>query len=499
MRESASIVLVLFSTHAHVSLALFRGPPPSATEPCRSGRSAPRGELPHQASLIGAKATDAAAAAFLEHNLATHRREIESGRKRFPTIHPDEHVTDCPRSAEHNEICSVGVGNAGPEEGLLRCGHLIHATAEPVLSVAECDTLIAEARAAILSGQTSTFTYTASSKIGEVHVHELPHARSWLRGRLHDTLFPWAAERFGDPTDDSNVVVAQELAVYDALVIAYNASEGGGTRQPMHRDASLLSLNVALSPPSSFEGGGTYFETVGGAPLQLAQGHAMCHASGARHAGFAISSGERWVLVVFLIAERAPMHASRCYAQAVELRRAGQTTGALTAFATAVRASPRDHEMRHGLASALAMSGELPAARASLAAAIHLYPACPKPRNALGSMLVAAGRTRAALRHFEAALARSLEPDDDDAWEASVNIALCLVTLAELEAETEAERPPRVDGVATRRWRHRMPEARQHLQLAIAAEGQASNERLLDLLSRSTSLMHLQAELEASS
>jgi hypothetical protein len=79
-----------------------------------------------------------------------------------------------------------------------------------------------------------------------------------------------------------------------------------------------------VSPPAAFMGGGTYFETLGSAPLQQAQGHAMCHASGARHAGFAITAGHLWVLVFFLHAERAPLHAARCYAQAVERRRAGQ-------------------------------------------------------------------------------------------------------------------------------------------------------------------------------
>ena len=488
MRDAAPRMIVQALTLSALALSVS-----ALSVAVHGGRAAPSSnEQLTPAPSLSSSGTLAAAAADADHlaqSAEAHRREIASGRARFPPFDEKfEPVSNwVPRTANEH-IRSVGVGNAGPEEELLRDGHLIHPTAEPVLSVAECEALVAEAKAAMAAGRTSTFTYTQASKIGEVHVHDLPRAREWLRRRLYDTLFPWVVERFGEPSDALNVVVEDELAVYDALVIAYDASGGGGIRQPMHRDASLISINIALSPPDAFTGGGTYFETLGGAPLQQAQGHAMCHASGARHAGYAITAGRRWVLVVFLHAERAPLHAARCYAQAVERRRAGQPVEALAAFASAVRVAPYDHEARHGLASGLAALGELPAARSSLCMAILLYPACPKPWTALGAMLLSAGRTRAALRHFEQALARTLSPDDDDAWEASVNIALCLLSLADAEADAEARaQAGGAAGKATagRRWRQRVPEARRHVERAMAAEGQSSNERLQDLLDRS--------------
>ena len=488
MRDAAPRMIVQALTLSAMALSVS-----ALSVAVHGGRAAPSSnEQLTPAPSLSSSGTLAAAAADADHlaqSAEAHRREIASGRARFPPFDEKfEPVSNwVPRTANEH-IRSVGVGNAGPEEELLRDGHLIHPTAEPVLSVAECEALMAEAKAAMAAGRTSTFTYTQASKIGEVHVHDLPRAREWLRRRLYDTLFPWVVERFGEPSDALNVVVEDELAVYDALVIAYDASGGGGIRQPMHRDASLISINIALSPPDAFTGGGTYFETLGGAPLQQAQGHAMCHASGARHAGYAITAGRRWVLVVFLHAERAPLHAARCYAQAVERRRAGQPVEALAAFASAVRVAPYDHEARHGLASGLAALGELPAARSSLCMAILLYPACPKPWTALGAMLLSAGRTRAALRHFEQALARTLSPDDDDAWEASVNIALCLLSRAAADAAAEARaQAGGAAGKATagRRWRQRVPEARRHVERAMAAEGQSSNERLQDLLDRS--------------
>ena len=134
----------------------------------------------------------------------------------------------------------------------------------------------------------------------EVHTSSLPKAKELVRRRLYDSVFPLLAACFA--------VERTELFVYDSLVIWYDAAHGG-TRQPPHRDGSLLSCNIALSDPEDFEGGGTHFEALGGAPLQQAQGHAMCHASGVRHSGHPITSGTRWVLVIFVNARAAIMHA----------------------------------------------------------------------------------------------------------------------------------------------------------------------------------------------
>ena len=72
--------------------------------------------------------------------------------------------------------------------------------------------------------------------------------------------------------------------------------------------------------------------------------------------------------------------------------------------------------------------------RLFLHAAVTDYPDSPKPCNELGSILLGAGRYRAALRNYEKALARSAAPDDDDGWDASVNLALCLISLLPLPA-----------------------------------------------------------------
>ena len=87
------------------------------------------------------------------------------------------------------------------------------------------------------------------------------------------------------------------------------------------------------------------------------------------------------------------------------------------------------------------------AQRSALVAAAARYSDSPKPLNELGTALLAVGRPRAALRRYEAALARSDAPDDDDGWVASINLAVCLVALAERRPSSAA-------------WLGRLPEAR---------------------------------------
>lgn len=455
-------------------LWLARGPasgPPRTGQPAAmSGASAQADEL-LQGDERGWTSPDAAWVS------AMHEAEVANGLSLYaPHGSRTAEMFASAYSPSIEFTChDVGVGNAGPDEGMLRDGHLVHATTAPILTLEERSSLMAEAAEAMKAGATSRFTYTAASRIDEVHTAELPGAREWLAAKLRSTIFPMLEERFGG---DGMPVRASELAVYDSLIIRYDASRGG-TQQPMHRDGALLSVNIALG--GDYTGGGTRFEA-SGSVLQNAPGHAMVHSSGARHAGHPISSGERWVLVVFVLARGVPQVARRAGERAIEHRRAGNLDAARADFLLGLHASPADHELHHGLAAVMAMQGEEASARQRLRHASSLYPPCPKPRNGLGAMLLAAGRTRAALRWFEAALVRSAEADDDDGWDASVNAALCTLLLAEQEAAREA-RAGTPSPAARVVWRGPcFAQARLWLWCAFASAPQ--DTRLLDLLRR---------------
>lgn len=213
---------------------------------------------------------------------------------------------------------SVGRGYAGPDEDRLLRGDGVFATAAPVFTEAECNELVAEARAAIAAGIASeegseqSGRERTNSELGEAKVSDLPRAREFLKVALRDKLFPILESRFG--------IAADDLTLYDSLIIGYGVFGGSARSQPVHRDSSLLSLNVALSPSSAYTGGGTYFDGVESSPIGLDQGHVICHSGGVMHAGNGIGSGERWVLVLFVLARGEPQLARRCHAEGVQLK-----------------------------------------------------------------------------------------------------------------------------------------------------------------------------------
>ena len=117
-----------------------------------------------------------------------------------------------------------------------------------------------EAKAALALGSDNVFTYTDLASLGEVHVANLPLSRRRLRRKLTSAVLPSAAACFGlDPST---------LRVRDAVVVRYDATTQA-TRQPMHRDEALLSLNIPLSAQFEYEGGGTRFEGSGALPYLL--------------------------------------------------------------------------------------------------------------------------------------------------------------------------------------------------------------------------------------
>eukprot|EP00808_Paulinella_micropora_P028944 g73836.t1 len=85
----------------------------------------------------------------------------------------------------------------------------------------------------------------------------------------------------------------------DLFFVKYSAQKGAQRDLGIHVDGSPLSFNLLLNLPVEFEGGGTYFEATGEVVTNT-QGSVLCHSGLARHGGWAINSGERYLLVGFL-------------------------------------------------------------------------------------------------------------------------------------------------------------------------------------------------------
>ncbi|KAL7559028.1 hypothetical protein ACA910_016371 [Epithemia clementina (nom. ined.)] len=209
---------------------------------------------------------------------------------------------------------------------------------------------------------TSRFTYQRPGNY-EAHIADLgpqvvaivnellrKHVYPTIQGEFSDLLFVSPLPPSNESPRSSNPQQRQEqqscVFVYDALYIRYNATEASllqsssleqdtarrpyagdtaqrrrGAGQPLHRDLSLVSVNVMLNDAAEFEGGGTFFENqlrchhdtspptpasssaAQQEPIKpLGMGHCLIHSSAERHAGANTWKGVRDVMVIFVSA-----------------------------------------------------------------------------------------------------------------------------------------------------------------------------------------------------
>ena len=186
---------------------------------------------------------------------------------------------------------------------------LVITSTTPLLTPTECASIRAEAAALIADGAKSTFTMTDTNR--DVPLHELQETVAFLNGGGLARVTNLAAACFPSAVDDPT-----SMWIYRGLVVNYDAA-AGLTHQPMHRDGSLISCVIPLSPLDEYESGGTYVEPLGRS-VALEQGCALLHPSAVRHAGHRITRGERWVLAIFLNVHRMHYaeHARRFRARA---------------------------------------------------------------------------------------------------------------------------------------------------------------------------------------
>ena len=253
-------------------------------------------------------------------------------------------------------------GSAGPDEFELGDnGNVIYQSLDPMFTHEECDNLVEEAKSIIESdlklndesfesdensenGSRKRYASLRNSDIGEVRVSSMVNGRKWLTQAMSEKLLPLLESKYG--------ISSEDLTLHDALIIGYGYFGNGEvpTRsQPLHRDTSLVSLNIALSNPDEYVGGGTFFEALSyessltGVSLQNPKGHVLCHSSGLVHAGYGLQSGQRWVLVLFLLAKDVPQVARRCHAQGSRAESENILQNACLSYEAGLAISKYDH------------------------------------------------------------------------------------------------------------------------------------------------------------
>lgn len=417
---------------------------------------------------------------------------------------------------------TVRKGYAGPYESLLQNGNVIYETKGQILTKEECNDFINAARQTIQkdkmeqqleqtgSSNASRATERSNSDLGEARLSKLPQETlDQLRTLLQTKLYPLLTSRFGSTL---------ALTVYDGLILGHIAPSHS---QPVHRDASLLTLNIPLSSFNEdfIQGGGTYIEGLdddddddninNGLPICIEKGKVLCHSSGIMHAGVGIGQGERWVMVLFLIAKQEPQIARRCHAEGLYAINAQKLDKAMDEFQTGLSFSPNDHLLHMGIgqiASIYSSNQDLDEKTRNemtqlsmdcLSISSTLYPPSHNAAIALGKMLLMKRKPRAALRRFDSVL--SIIDDKDlvdgsflalkaQAWDVRVFAARCAILCAEEWVRLQEQRHQGDPSIFFGGWSNklRMEEAIERLRIAMIPV--PHDEQLLYLMNRAHQL-----------
>lgn len=186
---------------------------------------------------------------------------------------------------------------------------LARVSRQPLLTPKECQILIDEADG--MNEDTHKKEWmeggarygTPSDKVGALMpLERLPKSFELINDQLLPRIFASVVKAFDCCANDPS-----DLRIGGARVVRYDAT-AGQVELGMHRDFLALTVNIALNDPSEFEGGGTVVEAFSKTPIRLQKGYALIHPGDVRHAGSSITSGSRYVLVLFLMSKTIIPH-----------------------------------------------------------------------------------------------------------------------------------------------------------------------------------------------
>ena len=149
----------------------------------------------------------------------------------------------------------------------------------------------------------------------DIAVSECTALQATLAPIINDIVLPTMATHYGFSSN--------ALSMRDLFVVKYEAGHSTQDRLRPHRDGNLLSFSLLLSDPSSFDGGGLRFHSVGpkcdfcggcvsncprcdGAGREaicVGQGDLTTHCGKLLHEGVRVLRGTRYVVVGFVVVE----------------------------------------------------------------------------------------------------------------------------------------------------------------------------------------------------
>ena len=189
---------------------------------------------------------------------------------------------------------------------------LVRISEEPILTDQQCREIIQESESigTYFGWLQSAARYgTPANRVGAIMpVEELSTSYTMINFEVLPKLFANICTTFDSLTSHQST-----LRLGGARVVKYDASSGH-VELGYHRDGLLLTCNIALSDDSDYTGGGTIIQALGDevGPIRLKRGHAMVHPGDVLHCGSPITSGKRYVLVLFLLDTTIVPHDRYC-------------------------------------------------------------------------------------------------------------------------------------------------------------------------------------------
>ena len=186
-------------------------------------------------------------------NEAEHNEECEASESRF--FHSPAGATTSP-PVEFDCYSFPGPSYLGADAlppDNFGADELARVTIKPLISAAECASMIADAEAHASWHTAGRSAHYASRAGASVSILDLPDALALVNERLLPALLPALGDAF--PTGMLNA----DIRLQEARLVKSNAT-AGQTELGMHRDGPVVTATVALNAPQEYEGGGTLIE-----------------------------------------------------------------------------------------------------------------------------------------------------------------------------------------------------------------------------------------------
>lgn len=199
-----------------------------ATSPASTPAPVPE-ESSHPATKQSLR-EDALAAAWLDvrRNVAAHAKDVadstQIGYRRIESL-PQAHTL--PACTGHAvDLAATGMGAACP---FARAGGaaasqqmpLVFESDDPLVTADECEAVIEEAKAHLAAGRVGS-GFTLADTNHNLAVADLPRTLGWL----NDVALPRVAALAGTCFDEAAIGPPEDLLIYRALVVGYDAAAG---------------------------------------------------------------------------------------------------------------------------------------------------------------------------------------------------------------------------------------------------------------------------------